>query len=140
MLDRHHTLLDELGPNDTELYMVTREWNGDRDLVVRLRQLQEADPDGELWVSQVRDNDFPDDIGYEHRYVSRVQRSRQHLDPLLRLVADGVIAGVVLAPLDIRWLHHPYDGGGDVFAPSSAVRDALKAAHRDWLSAHPMGL
>ncbi|WP_326702322.1 DUF3885 domain-containing protein [Streptomyces cyaneofuscatus] len=28
LLERHHTLLNELGPSDTELYVVTREWNG----------------------------------------------------------------------------------------------------------------
>ncbi|MFE9913037.1 DUF3885 domain-containing protein [Streptomyces clavifer] len=140
VLDRHHTLLSELGPSDTELYVVTREWNGDCDLVVRMRQLQEVDPDGELWVSHVHDDDFPDDIVYEHQYVSRRRRSRQDLDPLLRLVADDIIAGVTLAPLDLRWLYHPYDGGGDVFAPSSAIRDALKTAYHDWLSTHPTGM
>ncbi|WP_443061827.1 DUF3885 domain-containing protein [Streptomyces sp. NBC_00425] len=36
--------------------------------------------------------------------------------------------------------NHPYDGGGDVFAPSAAVRDDLKAAHPDWLSTHPSGM
>lgn len=140
VLERHHTLLNELGPSDTELYVVTREWNGDRDLVVRMRQLQEVDPTGEFWASHVHNDDFPDDIVYEHQYISRRRRSRQDLDPLLRLVADNVIAGVTLAPLDLRWLYHPYDGGGDVFAPSSAIRDALKTAHHDWLSTHPTGM
>jgi hypothetical protein len=140
VLERHHTLLSELGPSDDELYVVTREWNGDREPVARMVQLREVDPDAQHWGSHVHDDDFPDDILYEHEYVSRRPRSRGALDPLLRLVADEVIAGVTLAPLDLRWLYHPYDGGGDVFAPSAAVRDVLKAAHPEWLSIHPSGM
>ncbi|TQS31246.1 hypothetical protein FLW16_00640 [Microbispora sp. KK1-11] len=41
---------------------------------------------------------------------------------------------------DLRWLYHPYDGGADVIAPTRTERDALKERHRDWLSAHPLGL
>ena len=140
VLERHHTLLNELGPDDDELYVVTHEWNGDPEPVVRMSQLQEADPDARHWGSHVHDDEIPDDVLYEHQYISRRPRSREALDPLLRLVADDVIAGVGLAPPDLRWLYHPYDGGGDVFAPSGAVRDALKAAHPDWLSANPAGL
>ncbi|WP_436849475.1 DUF3885 domain-containing protein [Streptomyces avermitilis] len=47
---------------------------------------------------------------------------------------------VTLAPPDLRWVFRPYPGGVDVFAPSTAERDSLKAAHPDWLSAHPSGL
>lgn len=140
LLERHHTLLAELGPNDDELYVVTREWNGDPEAVTRMADLQRVDPDAQHWSSCVHDDDFPDDILYQHEYISRRPRNRQALDPLLRLVADEVIAGVTLAPLDLRWLYHPYDGGGDVFAPSAAVRDDLKAAHPDWLSMHPSGM
>ncbi|MFE2329267.1 hypothetical protein ACFXD5_36100 [Streptomyces sp. NPDC059385] len=140
LLERHHMLLAELGPNDNELYVVTREWNGDPEPVTRMADLQRVDPDAQHWGSSVQDDDFPDDILYEHEYISRRPRNRTALDPLLRLVADEVIAGVTLAPLDLRWLYHPYDGGGDVFAPSPAVRDALKAAHPDWLSTHPSGM
>lgn len=140
VLERHHTLLNELGPNDDELYVVTHEWTGDPEPVVRMSRLQEVDPGGRHWSSHVHDDEFPDDVVYEHRYISRRPRRREALDPLLRLVADDVVAEVGLAPLDLRWLYHPYDGGGDVFAPNRAVRDALKAAHPDWLSAHPTGL
>ncbi|MFJ8863793.1 hypothetical protein ACIRD8_35970 [Streptomyces sp. NPDC102451] len=139
MLDRHHTVLNELGPNDTELYVVTREWNEDTEPIARIPQLRQVDPDARHWGSHVHDDEFPNDIIYEHEYVSVRPRTRQVLDPLLRLVADEVIAGVTLAPLDLRWLYHPYDGGGDVNAPSASVT-ALRAAHPDWLSTHPSGM
>ncbi|MGW0939765.1 DUF3885 domain-containing protein [Streptomyces sp. NPDC002666] len=139
MLDRHLTVLNELGPTDTELYVVTHEWNWDAAPITRMPQLQQVDPDAHHWGSHVHDDEFPDDIVYEHEYVNVRPRTRQALDPLLRLVADDVIAGVTLAPLDLRWLYHPYDGGGDVHA-SSAIVTALRAAHPDWLSTHPSGM
>ncbi|MGW0807157.1 DUF3885 domain-containing protein [Nonomuraea sp. NPDC002799] len=33
----------------------------------------------------------------------------------------------------------PYDGGADVILAGLQERDALKAAHTDWLSKHPHG-
>ncbi|MFF7338065.1 hypothetical protein ACFZAT_12025 [Streptomyces sp. NPDC008163] len=140
ILERHHTLLSELGPDDEELYVVTREWSGVPAPAARRRELEAADPGAEHWGSHVHDDEFPDDIVYEHEYVNRRPRTRSALDPLLRLVADDVVAGVTLAPFDLRWLYHPYDGGGDVVAPDSATRDALRAAHQNWLSKHPFGL
>ncbi|MEU5169838.1 MULTISPECIES: DUF3885 domain-containing protein [Streptomyces] len=101
-------------------------------------QLRQADPDARHWGSHVHDDDFPDDVIHDE-YVSVRPRTRQALDPLLRLVADEVIAGVTPAPLDLRRPYHPYDVGGDVFAPSAGVT-ALKAAHPDWLSTHPSGM
>ncbi|MET7369337.1 hypothetical protein ABZS61_26450 [Streptomyces sp. NPDC005566] len=139
MLDRHHAVLNELGPHDTELYVITREWNWDAEPVTRMPQLAQVDPDARHWGSHVHDDEFPDDIVYEHEYVSVRPRTRRELSPLLRLVADEVIAGVTLAPLDLRWLYHPYDGGGDVYASSASVT-GLRAAHPDWLSTHPSGM
>ncbi|MEQ4720720.1 hypothetical protein [Nonomuraea sp. B19D2] len=73
-------------------------------------------------------------------YVSMTSFDRQTLDPLLRGVADGEIFDVIIAPLDLRWLYHPYDGGADVVAPTAHDRDVLKNRHADWLSTHPAGL
>ncbi|MEV0456724.1 hypothetical protein AB0H89_16345 [Catellatospora methionotrophica] len=62
------------------------------------------------------------------------------IDVLLRAVADDELANVMLAPPDLRWLYHPYDGGADVILPTGGQRDELKHRHRDWLSDHPAGL
>ncbi|MEV4556305.1 hypothetical protein AB0K51_04810 [Kitasatospora sp. NPDC049285] len=140
LLGRHHTILDQLGPHETELYVVTRHWDGHPAPVDRPAELRRADPGARHWTSRVYDDYDPADVCYEHQYVSRLPRTRQALDPLLRLVADDVISGVTLAPADLRWLYHPYDGGGDVFAPSTEIRDALRAAHADWLSARADGM
>jgi hypothetical protein len=73
-------------------------------------------------------------------YVSAASLEPSTLNPFLRAVADDEIGYAIIAPLDLRWLYHPYDGGADVIAPSVHERDALKNRHADWLSAHPAGL
>jgi hypothetical protein len=37
-------------------------------------------------------------------------------------------------------IHHPYDGGADVFLATSEERDRMRDRHADWLSSHPSGL
>ena len=96
-------------------------------------------PGAVYWASACID-DEPGAAIWMHLYVSRLPWSVGCLDQLLRRVADDVIANVLVADADLRWLYHPYDGGMDVVLPSSAERDALKDRHRDWLSAHPGGL
>jgi hypothetical protein len=61
-------------------------------------------------------------------------------DPIVRLVADDVLADVMIVDPDCRWVLHPYDGGMDVIMGSSADRDRLKSANSEWLSSHPAGL
>jgi hypothetical protein len=38
------------------------------------------------------------------------------------------------------WQYHPYDGGADVIARTTAERDALAAEFSDWLSRRADGL
>jgi len=98
-----------------------------------------AQPGASYWTSVCLD----DEPGFEswiHLYASQRVWSVGCLNPLLRLVADNVIANVLLADLSLRWLYHPYDGGMDVILPSSTERDALRDRHRDWLSTQPSGL
>lgn len=61
-------------------------------------------------------------------------------DPIIRLVADDVLANVMVVSPDCRWLLHPYDGGMDVIAESEVVRNRLKACHAEWLSPRADGL
>jgi len=61
------------------------------------------------------------------------------LDPLLLRIADDEQRALIM-PADLRWLLAPYDGGMDVVAATTKIRDDLKARHADWLSAHPSGL
>ena len=77
---------------------------------------------------------------FAHLYVRRFAWRPGVLDEILEAVADDQMSGVIIAPPDLRWLYHPYDGGADVILPSADQRDRLAAAHDDWRSAHPSGL
>ena len=95
--------------------------------------------DAVYWTS-ARVDDEPGFESWMHLYVSQLPWSAGRLDPLLRQVADDVIANVLVADPGLRWLYHPYDGGMDVMLSSIVERDALRNRHHDWLSAHPSGL
>ena len=84
-----------------------------------------------------------DDFGhpsYWHVFLSEWSWQPGAFDRLVRLVADDVLANVMIVALDCRWLLHPYDGGMDVILESPAARDALKARYPEWLSARADGL
>ncbi|WP_329405153.1 DUF3885 domain-containing protein [Streptomyces virginiae] len=140
VLERQRALLEELGPDGDLLWVITTEWDERPEPGPRMTELQRVDPHARHWASRLSDDDDPDDLVYQHVHVSSRSRSGSSLDPLLRLVADDVSIAVTLAPPDLRWVFRPYPGGVDVFAPSTVERDSLKAAHPDWLSAHPSGL
>jgi hypothetical protein len=55
------------------------------------------------------------------------------------LVANDVIR-VLLVNVERRCVFAPYDGGVDVIAADSFVRDALRRDFDSWLSTHPLGL
>lgn len=79
------------------------------------------------------------DLYFGHLYVDAVSWRPGRLDDLLLSVADEVSWGILIAPPDLAWLYHPYDGGADVLLPDRAGRDEVMGRHQDWLSAHPCG-
>ncbi|MFE5586809.1 hypothetical protein [Kitasatospora sp. NPDC056531] len=133
-LERYNTVLDELFAG-AEVYVITPVWTAEPgapgDPVVR--------PAGELWRSWLQTDDpDPEFRTYCHVFVERREWRRGCLDGLLRRVADDEVAGVVVADTGLRRLHHPYDGGADVFLASTEERDRLRERHGDWLSEHPL--
>ncbi|MDP3157609.1 MAG: hypothetical protein Q8N23_33375 [Archangium sp.] len=59
---------------------------------------------------------------------------------LLRMVANDECRGVMILPIDLAWIFHPYDGGADVITATSAERDLLSTRFSSWRSARPDGL
>ena len=60
---------------------------------------------------------------YWHVFASEREWRPGIFDPLVRLIADDVVANVMIVAPDCGWLLHPYDGGMDVIAESQAERD-----------------
>ncbi|WP_441350855.1 DUF3885 domain-containing protein [Streptomyces araujoniae] len=50
------------------------------------------------------------------------------------------MAGVLVTDTQMLRIHHPYDGGADVFLTTPGERDQMRDRHADWLSSHPSGL
>ena len=144
VLARHNTVLAELVAA-RELLVVTVGYSDAAEPrePCRSPETVAVHPGATYWTSVCID-DEPAFESWMHLYVSQLAWSAGCLDPLLRQVADDVIADVLLADVGLRWLYHPlyhpYDGGMDVILSSSGERDAVRDRHRDWLSTHPAGL
>ncbi|MFD8783306.1 hypothetical protein [Kitasatospora sp. NPDC059599] len=132
VLERHNTVLDELF-GGAELYVIIPAWTSDPPAPA-------ARPGTTHWRTWLQTDD-PDPAfrTYGHAYVEQLPWRRGCLDGLLRQVADEEVAGVIITDTDLRRIHHPYDGGADVFLTTTAERDRLKARHAGWLSRHPNG-
>ena len=133
ILTRHHCVLAELGADDG-LYVIAGYFE---DAQARIAAAP-AHRGAVAWMTIQ-----PDERSFfaipMTLYVSATSREPSALDPFLRAVADDKIAYAIIAPPDLRWLYHPYDGGADVIAPTAHDREVLKDRHADWLSAHPSG-
>lgn len=142
ILSRHNTLLKELVATthpETALIIVSTSWSDSSHPVPLERDLLTTLPNYSYWRSELTDTDEDEEF-WTHVYTSVVDWRLGALDDLLTLVADWVVDGIIVAPLNFEWLYHPYDGGADVVVDSFVTRDALRARYQTWLSAHPLGL
>jgi hypothetical protein len=140
VLVRHNVVLGELMTGPTVL-VVTAGYSdaAQPQEPCRSPETLAVHPRALYWTSVCMD-DEPGFENWMHLYVSRRSWSVGCLDPLLRQVADDVIANVLVADTSLRWLYHPYNGGMDVVLSSTAERDAVRDRHQDWLPPYPSGL
>lgn len=106
----------------------------------RKSDLVAADPSASFWRSDEWDPDPESGAVWTHRWVSARPWSPGCIDALLALVGDWRTADVIVAPFSLAWLYHPYDGGADVIAPTSAERDRLAFEFGSWRPDNPQGL
>nr|WP_223243163.1 hypothetical protein [Streptomyces sp. CBMA123] len=132
VLERQNTLLDELFAG-SQVYVLTPEWTTEPGA-------PSGRPGARLWRSWLQNDDpDPEFRTHCHVFAERLAWRRGRLDELLRRVADDEVAGVIITDTGLLRLHHPYDGGADVFLASTEERDRLRERHADWLSSHPQG-
>lgn len=143
LLSRHYALIGALrsltNTMTSELVVVTAAWSTSSQGAEREPDLQRALPKATPWRAILLNEEDPDPT-WIHLYLTAIPGDTDALTPLLRLVADGATADVIISDRHATWLFHPYDGGGDVLHASENVRDSLLALHRDWLPANPQGL
>jgi hypothetical protein len=141
VLSRHNCILGELAEPGQKVVLLTTGFSESPE-PVRQHELQALDSDGVPWRSLAM-HDLEADYtrpSYWHVYASEWEWRPGRFDRLIRLVADDVVSNVAIVGTSYPWLLHPYDGGMDVIAESTAARDRLKTAHADWLSTLASGL
>lgn len=133
VLGRYNTVLDELFAGE-DVYVITPVWTTEA-------EVPPFQPGAEHWQSLlVNDDPDPEFRTYCHLFAARRPWRPGCLDELLRDVADDKVAGVLITDTRMRRIHHPYDGGADVFLATPGERDRMRDRHTAWLSSHPLGL
>lgn len=142
ILRRHHTLLQDLLGDVTVggggLVAITCSWSATGLPTPRDSAVAAATPGAAHW----RSDDLATDPGFhswQHHYVSAMDLHDPALDRLLLCVADDMTDGVILTGAGCAWAVHPYDGGMDVFAGSTEVRDRLAGRFAEWLPSTRQG-
>ncbi|CAN5368396.1 hypothetical protein BH09PAT4_BH09PAT4_05500 [soil metagenome] len=135
ILNRNNALLEELEPG-ASIVVVISAWIDSTNARPNLKEMPEAI----YWQTLDPVSDESNTQGFRQLYAARLPWKSGALNELLRSVADDQTAGVIIAPDDLRWLYHPYDGGVDIIVGSEAERNELKDRHQEWLSPRPDGL
>lgn len=139
ILSRYNAVISELNPN--LLVVITCEWT--HSSTPAQADIEKHAKQGEkYWMSFLEDpsETNPDLITYRHLYVNTYPWATGILDDLLIAVSNDEASGVIIAPTNLDWLYHPYDGGADVILYTTSEHDQLKSRHQEWLSRDRSGL
>jgi hypothetical protein len=142
VLERHNRILGELAHQEEGVVLLTTGYSRTPEPVRPQAELVELDLLASPWRT-VAVHEQEGDFGnpnYWHVFGSQWRWSPGVFDPIVRLVADDMLANIMVVALDCRWLLHPYDGGMDVISESTRHRDEMKAKYQDWLSHREDGL
>lgn len=138
ILHRHNQVLGELFGNQRNYFLVTPS-RSDRLDPVRDAKTQAMGLQKVFWQT-VPDDDLDKNAPYYcHLFVDLMIWQKQSADPLLTLIADDELRGVLFVSVQNNFLYHPYDGGADIILQDSLTRDRWKTHFKTWLSAHPKG-
>jgi hypothetical protein len=141
-LTRHNAILGELTRSCSKVVLVTTGYSASEEPSRYYPAVIAFDPGAVPWrtVAMHRlDEDFADP-SYWHLFASAWEWRPGVFDPIFRLIADDIVANVLIVAPDCRWVLHPYDGGMDVIAGSAEARQLLRAKHVAWLSPRADGL
>ncbi len=142
VLNRHNRISAELTGSERDVVLLSTGYSESSNPVRPQSELESLDPKALPWRS-VPMHELEEGFtapSYWHVFVSVWEWHPGLFDPIIRLVADDVLANIMIVNSACRWLLHPYDGGMDVITESSEARDRLKSSYSDWLSARPDGL
>jgi hypothetical protein len=128
VLYRHNAVLGHLCQGMIDLYVMTCSWSATLEEVPHA-PLENA----QHWMT------YSEDDAYRHVYVEQLRWETFILNELLLEVAEERVNEVIIAPANLSWLAHPYDGGIDVIAnPTLRIHVAERFA--PWMSLRSDGL
>ena len=142
VLARHNRILGELVRPGEQVVLLTTGYTRSPDPVRTSSEVVTLDPGALPWRTLALEdpNDASSYPRYWHLFAAGRVWHPGGFDPLVRLVADDVVADVLIVAPDCRWVLHPYDGGMDVIVENLAERDRLASRYSGWLSAYPGGM
>ncbi len=135
-IKRHNCVLGELCARDELVVLLTTGWSDTIEPIRSQRVLDELDPLARPWrtIAMHEQADIFPNPTYWHVFASTYKWSQGVFDQLVRLIADDILAGIMIASSDCRWVLHPYDGGMDAVVESQIARNQLAESHKDWLA------
>lgn len=142
LLTRHNRVLKEMVKPGEQVVLVTTGYADSLEPERYYPELATLDPNASFWRS-VAMHDLSDQFAvpiYWHFFTSRWNWQPGLFDPIVRLVADNILANVLIVSEDCRWILHPYDGGIDIIAETTTERDMLRDEFSPWLSGRTDGL
>ncbi len=143
VLNRHNRILAELTGSERGVVLLSTGYSESANPVRPQPELERLDPKAMPWRSvpmHELEEAFAATSCYWHVFASVWEWHQGLFDPIVRLVADDLLANIMIVNPACRWILHPYDGGMDVIAESSVARDRLKSSYYNWLSARLDGL
>ena len=133
---RHQTILNEIKISNT-MTVILANWTNEHDGAnVRWPEGYDMPKNLQYWqtIDESLEEDDEEFKSYCHLFVYQFEWQSGSLDRLFRYVAEDRLAGVIIAPEDLSWLYHPYDGGADVFFSTIAKKDKLLNKYKNWAS------
>ena len=139
--ERHNAVLSELALPNEELVFVSTGYSGTPTPVRKSSALDVFDSSPQCWRTIPKHQlDHDDHLNYWHLFMSTSHWKVGIFDPILRLIADEVVANTMILSTTNHWIYHAYDGGTDVILKTSFVRDQLKRKFKPWLSSRCDGM
>lgn len=142
VLSRHNAILSELVQSQSQVVLVTTGYSASSEPLRYYPEIIAFDPNAISWRTIAMhhiENDF-ENPNFWHLFASYWNWEPSKLNPLIRLVADDVVANVLIVDPNCNWVLHPYDGGMDVITESVEARHRLRVKYSTWLSARADGL
>jgi hypothetical protein len=141
ILRRHNAILADILGRNGEYVLITTGYSETPEPTPPYRKYRSVIGHHERLMSVPCSEDDPQaSPRYWHFYMSRREWKTHSLDDLLRLIADDLLADVLLAGVNQNCLYHPYDGGADIILESKSARDWKKKQYAAWLPKNPQGL